>query len=210
MKTCRIYQRVSTQGQDLTRQHRLVADAEAAGYYVAGVYAEKASGTTEDRPELNRLITDLKQGDVVIAEHLDRISRLPLDRAEALMKRIKKLGATVSVPGLVELPRAEGLADVVMQATQELLLKIALYQCRQEYETRHQRQAEGIARTKASDALLPPGERSYKGRKPDTVANRKIVELRGLGYTVAKVADTLNVSVSQVKLVLKREAAAAA
>jgi DNA invertase Pin-like site-specific DNA recombinase len=211
MKTCRIYQRVSTQGQDLTRQHRLVADAEAAGYYVAGVYAEKASGTTEDRPELSRLIADLKQGDVIIAEHLDRITRLPMARAEALMATIEAKGARVSVPGLVDLPKVgEGVADIVMKATQDMLLKIALYQCRQDYETRRQRQAEGIAGAKAADALLPAAKRKYKGRKPDTVANRKIVELRGLGYTIAKVADTLNVSESQVKLVLKREAAAVA
>jgi DNA invertase Pin-like site-specific DNA recombinase len=46
----------------------------------------------------------------------------------------------------------------------------------------------------------------YKGRKPNTLANAKIVELRALGYTIAKVASTLNVSESQVKLVLKKAA----
>lgn len=114
------------------------------------------------------------------------------------------------MPGLVDLPELEGLAGVVAKSTQEMLLKIALYQCRQDYETRHQRQAEGIARKKAEDALRAPEQRAYKGRKPDTVANRKIVELRGLGHTIAKIADTLNKSESQVKLVLKREAAIAA
>jgi DNA invertase Pin-like site-specific DNA recombinase len=76
-KACRIYQRVSTSGQDLSRQQQLVPDAEAAGFYVAAVYAEKVSGTVASRPELNRLIADLKKADV-IAESLDRISRLPV------------------------------------------------------------------------------------------------------------------------------------
>jgi DNA invertase Pin-like site-specific DNA recombinase len=206
MKTCRIYQRVSTEGQDLTRQHKLIADAEAAGYYVAGVYSEKVSGTKEDRPELNRLIADLQKGDVIIAEHLDRLTRLPMDRAEALMATIEAKGARVSVPGLVDLPKVgEGVADIVMKTMQAMLLKIALYQCRQDYETRRQRQAEGIERTKASDALLPLEQRKNKGRKPDVVANAKIVELRRIGYTIAKIASTLNVSESQVKLILKRE-----
>lgn len=198
MKICRIYQRVSTEGQDLTRQHRLLADAEAAGYYVAGVYSEKVSGTKEDRPELNRLIADLQKDDVIIAEHLDRLTRLPMDRAEALMATIEAKGARVSVPGLVDLPKiGEGVADIVMKTMQDMLLKIALYQCRQDYETRRQRQAEGIAEAKAKGV--------YKGRKPDVKTNFKIVELRGLGFTIAEVASKLSVSESQVKLILKRD-----
>ena len=77
-KVCRIYQRVSTEEQDLTRQQVLVEQAKAAGYYVAAVYGEKASGTTAERPELQRMIRDLQRGEVVVAEKIDRISRLPL------------------------------------------------------------------------------------------------------------------------------------
>lgn len=195
----RIYQRVSTEGQDLQRQEKLKAEAEAKGYVVVATYSEKASGTTEDRPELQRLIADLNEGDVIIAEHLDRITRLPLTKAEALMDKIKAKGAKVSVPNLIELPKVtEGLDGIVLNAMQDMLLKIALYQCRQEWETRKQRQAEGIALAKAKGV--------YKGRKPDTVANAKIVELRKIGYTIAKIADTLNVSQSQVKLILKKAA----
>lgn len=193
----RIYQRVSTEGQDLTRQDSLRADAEAKGYTVVATYAEKASGTSEQRPELQRMLADLNEGDTIIAEHLDRITRLPMDKAEALMATIKAKGAKVSVPGLIDLPKAEdGLSGIVMEAMQGMLLKIALYQCRSDYETRRQRQQQGIAVAKSKG--------TYKGRKPDTVANAKIVELRGLGYTIAKVASTLNVSESQVKLILKK------
>jgi DNA invertase Pin-like site-specific DNA recombinase len=204
----RIYQRVSTEGQDLIRQESLRADAEAKGYMVVATYAEKASGTSEDRPELQRMLADLNDGDTIIAEHLDRITRLPMDKAEALMAVIKAKGATVSVPGLIELPKVEnGIAGIVMEGTQSMLLKIALYQCRADYETRRERQRQGIAVKQAEDKSKPLEERTYKGRKPDTVANAKIVELRRLGYTIAKVATTLNVSESQVKLVMKKAAA---
>jgi DNA invertase Pin-like site-specific DNA recombinase len=57
---------------------------------------------------------------------------------------------------------------------------------RKDYEQRAAKQASGIIEAKAKGV--------YKGRKPDTVANAKIVELRGQGYTIAKVAKTLNVS----------------
>lgn len=191
-----IYIRVSSASQDIERQEKLIADAQAKGYELVDIYREKVSGTTENRPELQRMLGKLKDGDTIIAEHLDRISRLPLDEALALMDKIKAKGAKVSVPGLIDLPKADGIAAIVMAGAQEMLLKIALYQCRQDWETRRQRQAEGIAIAKAKGV--------YRGRKADTVANAKIVELRQLGYTIAKIASTLNVSESQVKLVCKK------
>lgn len=195
----RIYQRVSTEGQELTRQKSLRSEAEAKGYTVVATYSEKASGTSEDRPELQRMLVDLNAGDTIIAEHLDRITRLPLPAAEKLMREIKSKGAVVSVPGLIELPKVgEGVAGIVVEAMQEMLLKIALYQCRADWETRRERQKQGIAIAKTKGV--------YKGRKPDTVANAKIVELRKLDYTIAKIASTLNVSESQVKLILKKAA----
>lgn len=193
----RIYQRVSTESQDLTRQHSLRAEAEAKGYQVVATYSEKASGTSEQRPELQRMLADLNKGDIIIAEHLDRITRLPMDKAEALMAQIEAKGAKVSVPGLIDLPKAEeGMTGIVIDAMQAMLLKMALYQCRADYETRRERQRQGIEVAKAKG--------TYKGRKPDTIANAKIVELRAIGYTIAKIADTLNVSESQVKLILKK------
>lgn len=61
----RVYLRVSTEAQDLRRQDAIVAEAKAAGYYVAAVYREKASGARADRPELLRMIADLQPGEVV-------------------------------------------------------------------------------------------------------------------------------------------------
>ncbi|WP_428840558.1 recombinase family protein [Burkholderia vietnamiensis] len=58
--------RVSTEQQDIERQEEIARAAKAAGYYVAGVYREKASGARADRPELLRMIADLQPGEVVI------------------------------------------------------------------------------------------------------------------------------------------------
>jgi DNA invertase Pin-like site-specific DNA recombinase len=52
--------RVSTRTQDLEWQERIVDAARAAGYYVASVYREKASGARTNRPELLRMIDDLQ------------------------------------------------------------------------------------------------------------------------------------------------------
>ena len=86
----RVYLRVSTDAQDLERQEAITTAAKAAGYYVAGIYREKASGARADRPELLRMIGDLQPGEVVIAEKIDRISRLPLPEAERLVASIPR------------------------------------------------------------------------------------------------------------------------
>lgn len=59
MNVARIYLRVSTEEQDLTRQAEVEASARQAGYYIARVYREKASGARADRSELLRMIADL-------------------------------------------------------------------------------------------------------------------------------------------------------
>ena len=73
-KVARLYLRVSTDEQDLQRQERIEEEARRAGYYVAGVYREKASGARADRPELLRMIDDLQPGEVVVAEKIDGVA----------------------------------------------------------------------------------------------------------------------------------------
>src|ERR1035437_8095920 len=152
MKVCRIYGRVSSDSQDLSRQRVIEEQARTAGYYVAGVYREKASGTTEERPELKRMIADLQPGEVVIAEKIDRISRLPLADAERLVKSIQARGAKLAIPGIVDLSElvaeADGVAKIVLESVQSMLLRLALQMAREDWETRRVRQTQGIALAK--------------------------------------------------------------
>src|SRR3546814_10113518 len=119
---------VSTDAQDLRRQDAIVGEAKAAGYYVAAVYREKASGARAYRPELLRMIADLQPGEVVIAEKIDRISRLPLTEAEQLVETIRARGARLAIPGVVDLSDlaadADGIAPILLESVQALPLKI--------------------------------------------------------------------------------------
>lgn len=204
MKTARVYLRVSTKEQDLQRQERIIEQAKIAGCYVAGVYREKASGARPDRPELLRMISELQAGDIVIAEKMDRISRLPLDEAEALVHSIKEKGATLSVPGVVDLSEvievSNGVARVVLQAMQDMLLKLALQMSRDDYETRRERQIQGI------DAAVKAGK--YKGRQADKANHKRIIELRTAGTSIARTAQLCGCSQSLVKLIWKKYNAA--
>ena len=205
-KIARVYLRVSTEAQDLERQEAIVLQAKASGYYVAGVYREKASGARADRPELLRMIADLQAGEVVIAERIDRISRLPLVDAEKLVHTIQAKGARLAVPGVLDLSEvateAQGTAKIVLEAMQTMLLRMALQIAREEYETRRERQAQGIELAKSAGR--------YKGRKPNQAQHARIVALRLAGYSIQKTADMTETSTAQVKRVWAMHKKAAA
>lgn len=195
MKVARIYLRVSTEEQDLTRQAEIEHSTRAAGYYVAGVYREKASGARADRPELLRMIADLQPGEVVVAEKIDRISRLPLDEAQRLVGSIRTKGARLAVPGLVDLSEfateADSVARIVIESVQDLLLKLALQMARDDYETRRERQRQGVQLAKATG--------KYAGRIPDVATHQRIIALRAAGQSIKRTAKLAGCSQSQVK-----------
>jgi DNA invertase Pin-like site-specific DNA recombinase len=195
MKVARIYLRVSTAEQDLTRQADIENSTRSAGFYIAGVYREKASGARADRPELLRMIADLQPGEIVVAEKMDRISRLPLAEAEILVTAIRNKGARLAVPGLVDLSdlaaEAGGIAKIVLESVQEMLLKLALQMARDDYETRRDRQRQGVQLTKVAG--------KYTGRQADTTTHDRIIEFRKAGHTIDRTAVLAECSISQVK-----------
>lgn len=169
--------KLSTDAQDLERQEAITTAAKAAGYYVAGIYREKASGARADRPELLRMIGDLQPGEVVIAEKIDRISRLPLPEAERLVASIQAKGARLAVPGVVDLSdlaaEAQGVAKIVLEAVQIMLFRLALQMARQAGR--------------------------YKGRRADPKRRAQVVALRKSGYSINKTAELAGYSAAQVK-----------
>ena len=64
------YARVSTADQRLDRQSDMLLE-----YGVDELFTEKMSGTKKNRPELDRLLMQLKPGDTVVVESLSRLGR---------------------------------------------------------------------------------------------------------------------------------------
>lgn len=199
MKIARIYMRVSTEQQDLARQSAIVDSTRASGCYVAGIYREKASGARADRPELLRMIADLQPSEIVVAEKIDRISRLPLAEAEQLIASIRATGARLAVPGVVDLSDlvadSQGVAKIVLESVQDMLLKLALQMARDDYEDRRERQRQGIAIAKQ--------EGRYRGRKADPKIHDRIIAFRQSGRSIADTAKLAGCSVSQVKRICR-------
>src|SRR3979490_3149250 len=81
------YARVSNNEQDTAAQ---VSALKSVG--CEKIFREKASGGRWDRPELIRLLDQLRKGDVLIVSLLDRLSR-PLRDLLMIMERIKEAEA---------------------------------------------------------------------------------------------------------------------
>ena len=88
------YARVSTDDQDTAVQ---VAALKKAG--CERIYREKASGGRWDRPELHRLLDQLRKGDVLVVWKLDRLSRSLRD-VLTIMERLGESGS--GFRGLIE------------------------------------------------------------------------------------------------------------
>ena len=149
--------------------------------------------------ELLRMIEDLQPGDVVIAEQMDRLSRGPLAQAEKLVAEIRCKGARLCVPGVVDLSdlatQAEGVAKVILEEMQNLMLKITLQLARDDWENRRERQRQGIR--------LAKQDGKYKGRQANKALHARIIALRESGQTIARTAALAGCSEAQVKRVWK-------
>jgi DNA invertase Pin-like site-specific DNA recombinase len=81
------YARVSTDDQDLAQQR---AALKAAG--CQRLYEEKLSGAKRDRPQLARLIDQLRPNDVVTVTRLDRLARSTRDLLD-IAERLEEAGS---------------------------------------------------------------------------------------------------------------------
>jgi DNA invertase Pin-like site-specific DNA recombinase len=81
------YARVSTQDQDTDAQ---ISALKSSGCEL--IFQEKTSGGRWDRPELHRLLEQLRKGDVLVVWKLDRLSR-SLKDVLLLMEKVEQAGA---------------------------------------------------------------------------------------------------------------------
>ena len=110
------YARVSTDDQNLQIQNTSLTEAGCER-----IYAEKLSGANRDRIELNRLLDQLRAGDVIVVTRLDRLARSTRDLLE-IAEKIKQLRAglrsmaepwadTTSPAGMMVLTVFAGIAE---------------------------------------------------------------------------------------------------
>ena len=110
---------------------------------------------------------------------------------------IRAKGARLAVPGVVDLSElpgsADGVARIVPEAVQDLLLRLALQMAHDDYQDRRERQRQGVALAKAAGR--------YTGRRQDAATHARIIALRSTGTSLAMTAGLAQCSPSQIKRV---------
>lgn len=153
------YARVSTDGQTLDAQ---VAQLEAAG--ASRLFKEKVSGAKRDRIQLDKMLSTLNAGDVVIVTRLDRLARSTRDLLNILGILADKGAAFRSF--------GDGWADTTT-AHGRLMLTVLGGLAEFERELIRSRTGEGRARAKARGVKLgrrfklTPHQREEAARRRD-------------------------------------------
>nr|WP_187239730.1 recombinase family protein [Lacticaseibacillus paracasei] len=188
------YARVSSTDQNLARQleHLQQAGAEK-------IFQEKVSGKdVEHRPELLKALDYVRQGDVLVVDSLDRLSR-DYDDAGNLIRRLRGEGVKLDVLDAPFLSSKTGNADLDKMMS-DLFVTILSYIAQNERKEIKARQRAGIELAKKRGA--------YKGKPrlyaPDSPDRKKrfiyqqVVKLLKEGTPIAQIARTAGLSRSQV------------
>lgn len=137
------YIRISTAEQNTARQEVLMKDLK-----VDNVFIDRMSGKNTNRPELQKMMSFVREGDTVIVESISRFARNTRDLLDLVEKLTEKNVEFVSKKEAIDTTTPTG----------KFMLTIfgAVAELEREYIL--QRQKEGIAIAKENGV--------YKGRKP--------------------------------------------
>lgn len=199
--TVRIYVRASTKDQDAERAlSDLVCFADKINSTQVQ-YIENFSGTKLDRPELNRLLSESEQGDTLLVESVDRLSRLTQEDFEILKQRIKDKGLKLVVADLptthILLSTDDTITSSILSLVNNLLIDLLATMARLDNDKRKERIKQGLERS------------GYKptGKKANTVLHNRIIELsRNTALTKEDIAKLANCGVATVYRVLAKSA----
>jgi len=204
----RAYLRASTKEQDAHRaKFDLEAFAKERGLHIAAFYVENESGASLQRPELFRLLSDCHQGDILLIEQVDRLSRLNAEdwehlKVELQARRVRVVALDLPTSWMMT-AAADEMTSRMMEALNAMMLDMLAAIARKDYTDRRRRQAQGIAKLKA--------EGGYKGRKPDVQRNTAIMQMLKRGDSWNHIIAATGCSrstLSRLGQQAKREAAA--
>lgn len=168
------YLRASTKEQDAQRaKSDLVAFAKDRGLRIAAFYAENESGASLRRPELFRLLSDCEEGDVLLVEQVDRLSRLNAEdwtklKSELQSRKVRVVALDLPTSWMMATATDE-MTGRMLDALNAMMLDMLAAIARKDYDDRKRRQAQGIAKLKDAGG--------YPGRKPDTQRNAAIKQM---------------------------------
>lgn len=134
--------RVSSGDQNEARQLKA---AQECGIKFDGIFGDKQSGKSMDRPDYQRLVKLLEPGDLVVFSSLDRMSRNYEDIAREWEFLSKVKGADILILDMADLLDTRKSKDLLGTLISDLVVRLLGYVAQTERENIRKRQAEGIA-----------------------------------------------------------------
>lgn len=183
------YARVSTKGQAKDGNSLEAQEAELKKAGAEKIYADAYTGTQTHRPELDKLIGVLQDGDTIVVTKLDRIAR-SLRQGIDLIDNLVEKGVAVNVLNMGKIDNTP---------TGKLIRNVMLSFAEFERDMIMQRTAEGKAIAKQQ-----PGYREGRKEKYSKAQINHAMKLLGESYSYRQVGEMTGISKST--LIRKKKA----
>ena len=196
--TTRIYVRASTKDQDAERALDDLREFALTIEDDFQEYVENESGTKLDRPVLNKLLDESANGDTLLVESVDRLSRLSQADFDVLKGRIKEKGLKLVVADLptthMLIRSTDTITSSILHLVNNMLIDLLATMARLDNDKRRERIKQGLERS------------GYKptGKKANTAKHERIKQLLDTGHmTKEEIAKAVGVGVATVYRVQK-------
>lgn len=183
------YIRVSSKDQNLNRQLAMMEDLS-----IDKLFQEKASGKDTERPEFQKLLDYIREGDCVIVASLDRLGRdyEDIKNTVAFMKQ-KKVALKILDAQFLDFNTGNELLDTAMF---DMFLSLLSYIAQNEREKIRERQRQGVLLAqKAGRYKGQPIEYSINSTDPQKrLVFKTVVDMLKQGIPVAEIAKENGIS----------------
>lgn len=191
--TIRIYVRASTKDQDAERAlDDLKLFSKNYNDHEHVEYIENESGTKLNRPILNKLLEESKDGDTLLVESVDRLSRLSQNDFEILKNRIKEKGLRLVVADLptthMKFDEDQSITSSILNLINNMLIDLLATMARLDNDKRRERIKQGLERS----GYIPTG------KKADLTKHQRIKELNIKGLTKEEIAKAVECGIATV------------
>ena len=191
----RIYVRASTKDQNASRALDDLVKFSKSYSDTHVDYIENYSGTKLNRPALNKLLDDANDGDVLLVESVDRLSRLSQDDFAILKQRIRDKGLRLVVADLPTTHNnTDGMTGEILRVINDMLIDLLATMAKLDNDKRRERIKQGLAKS------------GYKpsGKKANLEKHKRIRELNAQNsMTKEEIARACDVGVATVYRVLR-------
>ncbi|MEQ1292503.1 recombinase family protein [Acinetobacter johnsonii] len=189
--TIRIYVRASTKDQDAERAlDDLKLFSKNYNDHEHVEYIENESGTKLNRPILNKLLEESKDGDTLLVESVDRLSRLSQNDFEILKNRIKEKGLRLVVADLptthMKFDEDQSITSSILNLINNMLIDLLATMARLDNDKRRERIKQGLERS----GYIPTG------KKADLTKHQRIKELNIKGLTKEEIAKAVDCGIA--------------